>query len=82
MTAGFQGGSQGAKEVNEIAYKFIKDRKHKDINVIHIVGKNKIINFDRENYSAFSFIEEVQSYYNKINFRFLVWRWRFRSQVI
>ena len=68
LTVGFQGGSQGAKEVNEIAYKFIKDKKYKDINVIHIVGKkNKIINFDRDNYSAFSFIEDMQSYYNKIN---------------
>ena len=68
LTIGFQGGSQGSKEINNLAYKFCEDERYIDIDIIHIVGKNnEIINTNRKNYISHNYIDDMQSFYNSIN---------------
>ncbi len=68
LTIGFQGGSQGSKEINDLVYKFCEDERYLDIDIIHIVGKNnEIINIARKNYIAHNYIDDMQSYYNSIH---------------
>ncbi len=68
LTIGFQGGSQGAKEINDLVYKFCEDERYFDIDIIHIVGKNnEIINTNRRNYISHNYIDDMQSFYNLIH---------------
>tara|TARA_Y100000996_G_scaffold77252_1_gene52053 strand:- start:3526 stop:4539 length:1014 start_codon:yes stop_codon:yes gene_type:complete len=68
FTIGFQGGSQGSTEINELVYKFCEDRRYSDIDIIHIVGKNnEIINSNRINYFPHSYINDMESFYNSID---------------
>ncbi len=68
FTIGFQGGSQGSTEINNLVYKFCEDRRYLDINIIHIVGKNnEIINSNRINYFPHNYIHDMESYYKSID---------------
>jgi len=68
LTIGFQGGSQGSKEINDLVYKFCEDDRYSDIDIIHIVGKNnEIINSKRKNYISHNYIDDMQSFYNSIH---------------
>ena len=68
LTIGFQGGSQGSKEINELVNKFCEDKRYFDIDIIHIVGKNnEIINTNRKNYISHNYIDDMQSFYNSIH---------------
>ena len=68
LTIGFQGGSQGSKEINDLAIKFAKDPSYEKIEVIHIIGKsNQVPITNRENYVSYSFIDNMDNYYSSIN---------------
>ena len=68
LTIGFQGGSQGSKEINDFVYKFCKDERYLDIDIIHIVGKNnEKVNTNRKNYISHNYIDEMHSFYNSIH---------------
>ena len=68
LTIGFQGGSQGSKEINDLAIKFANDPIYKKIDIIHIVGKShntRIIN--RVNYVSHGFVNNMNNYYRSID---------------
>ena len=68
LTIGFQGGSQGSKEINDLAIKFAKDPTYEKIEVIHIIGKsNQVPITNRENYVSYSFIDNMDNYYSSID---------------
>ncbi len=71
FTIGFQGGSQGSTEINDLVYKFCEDVRYSDIDIIHIVGKNneinEIINSNRINYFPHNYIHDMESFYNSID---------------
>ena len=68
LTIGIQGGSQGSEEINKYVYKFIKNNKLSGVRFIHITGKEKSKNkIDMNNYAQYDFIENMNSYYSKIN---------------
>tara|TARA_B100000287_G_C20650690_1_gene786765 strand:- start:557 stop:1573 length:1017 start_codon:yes stop_codon:yes gene_type:complete len=68
LTIGFQGGSQGSDEINNIVYKFCKESKYSDINVIHIAGaNNETSTFERKNYHSYGFLNDMQEFYNNID---------------
>ena len=58
ITIGFQGGSQGSKEINDLAIEFAKDPIYENIKIIHIVGKShNSSTINRINYVSYDFIE-------------------------
>ena len=68
LTIGFQGGSQGSKEINDLAIEFANDRIYENIEIIHIVGNSHnspVIN--RTNYVSYDFIENMDNYYDSID---------------
>ena len=68
LTIGIQGGSQGSEEINKYVYKFINKNKLSGVCFIHITGKDKSKNkIDMNNYEQYDFIENMNSYYSKIN---------------
>tara|TARA_B100001250_G_scaffold271823_1_gene234707 strand:- start:4014 stop:5039 length:1026 start_codon:yes stop_codon:yes gene_type:complete len=68
LTIGIQGGSQGSEEINNYFYKFINKNKVSGVSFLHITGKGKSNNIlDIENYVRYEFIENMNSYYSKIN---------------
>ena len=68
LTIGFQGGSQGSQEINNLAIKFSNDPTYENIEVIHIIGKsNKAPIINRQNYVPHSFINNMENYYSSID---------------
>lgn len=68
LTIGFQGGSQGSKEINDLAIKFSNDPIYEKIKIIHIVGKANISPIiSRTNYVAYDFIDNMDNYYDSID---------------
>ena len=68
LTIGFQGGSQGSQEINDLAIKFANDPTYEKFEIIHIVGNShntKLIN--RANYVSHTFIDNMNSYYSSID---------------
>ena len=50
LTIGFQGGSQGSKEINDLAIKFANDPTYANIEIVHILGNSHKTTFiDRAN---------------------------------
>lgn len=56
------GGSLGAKDVNDIIMANI-DKLTKDYNIIHICGKGKKINIEKDNYYPIEFVDNIGDYY-------------------
>jgi len=68
LTIGIQGGSQGSEEINKYLYEFLNKNNLSDISFIHITGKDKSRNIlDKKNYVQYEFVENMNSYYSKIN---------------
>ncbi len=68
LTIGIQGGSQGSEEINKYVYKFLSQNHISSVNILHITGKGKSNNtIEVENYLQYDFIENMNSYYSKIN---------------
>ena len=69
LTIGFQGGSQGSEEINDLAVKFVNDPLNHKIDVIHIIGKSNddYRYITRDNYTPYSFIDNMDKYYNSID---------------
>ena len=68
LTIGIQGGSQGSNEINKYVYKFIKRNDISHVDVLHITGKSNLNNMlDLDNYIQYDFIENMNTYYSKIN---------------
>tara|TARA_X000000368_G_scaffold18090_1_gene14307 strand:+ start:1007 stop:2014 length:1008 start_codon:yes stop_codon:yes gene_type:complete len=68
LTIGFQGGSQGSKEINDLAIKFANDPTYANIEIVHIVGNSHKATFiDRANYVSYGFIDNMDNYYNSID---------------
>ena len=68
LTIGIQGGSQGSSEINKYIYKFLNKNSKTNVSFLHITGKgksNKSLEID--NYEQFDFIENMNTYYSKIN---------------
>ena len=68
FTIGFLGGSQGSAEINDLVYKLCEDNRFLDMDIIHIVGKNnEIVNTSRKNYFPYSYIHDMEWFYNSID---------------
>ena len=68
FTIGFQGGSQGSEEINNLVYKLCDDNRYLDMDIIHIVGKNnEIVNTSRLNYFPYNYIHNMEWFYNSID---------------
>ncbi len=68
LTVGFQGGSQGSKEINDLAIKFANDPTYEKIEIVHIVGKShNVPKIDRANYVSYGFIDNMENYYSSID---------------
>ena len=68
LTIGIQGGSQGSNEINNYVYKFLKRNNITDVAILHITGKSNLNSMlDIDNYIQYDFIENMNSYYSKIN---------------
>ncbi len=68
LTIGIQGGSQGSEEINEYVYKFVNKNNLSSVSFIHITGKDKSKKIlDIKNYVQYDFIDNMNSYYSKIN---------------
>ena len=68
LTIGFQGGSQGSKEINDLAIKFANDPVYENIEIIHIAGRSSNVSVtNRANYVTHSFIHNMNDYYSCID---------------
>ena len=68
FTIGFQGGSQGSKDINDLAFEFANDPIYKNIGIIHIVGKSHNSSItNRTNYVSHDFINDMDDYYDSID---------------
>lgn len=56
------GGSLGAKSINDIIISNI-DALTKDYNIIHICGKGKLINIEKQGYYPVEFVTNIGDYY-------------------
>ena len=68
LTIGFQGGSQGSKEINDLAIKFANDPTYEKIEIVHIVGNSHTAPIiDRANYVSYGFVDNMDNYYSSID---------------
>ena len=68
FTIGFQGGSQGSEEINNLVYKICEDKRYLDVDIVHIAGKdNAIANTSRINYFPHNYIHDMELFYNSID---------------
>ena len=68
FTIGFQGGSQGSEEINNLVYKICEDKRYLDVDIVHITGKNNAIaNTSRINYFPHNYIHDMELFYNSID---------------
>ena len=68
LTIGIQGGSQGSNEINDYVLEFLNKNNIDDVSFIHITGKDKSNDkLDINNYIQYEFVENMNSYYSKIN---------------
>ncbi len=61
-------GQSRSNEINNYVYKFLKRNNITDVAMLHITGKSNLNNIlDIDNYIQYDFIENMNSYYSKIN---------------